>query len=110
MREIIPGIAIGAIIFPDSAPGPFGKIRPPQMPALINPIFGSRLAIFDRQGSLRAIENQDSTIGSCNQKSKIESRKSESFPFDRAWWLARNIVANPVNAFDFIDNPTGDPR
>ncbi len=34
VREIIPGVAIRAVILPHRAPLPFAQIRPPQMPAL----------------------------------------------------------------------------
>jgi len=30
--EVVPGIAAGAIVFPDSAPGPLGQIRAPVLP------------------------------------------------------------------------------
>jgi hypothetical protein len=35
VREIIPGIAVGAVIFPHRSPGALRQIRPPQMPALV---------------------------------------------------------------------------
>ena len=34
MREIIPGVAVRAVILPYRAPLPFAQIRPPQMPVL----------------------------------------------------------------------------
>ena len=35
---------------------------------------------------------------------------STSFPFDRGWWFAADVVADAIDAFDFVDDPCRHPR
>ena len=38
--------------------------------------------------------------------SKVENSKIQSFPFDRAWRLAGDVVTDAVDAFDFVADAT----
>jgi hypothetical protein len=53
----------------------------------------------------RCLAEDHSKLKTQNPKRKTVHRL---LPFNGAWWLSRNIVADSVDAFDLVDDSSGD--
>ena len=78
VREVVPGIAVRAVVLADCAPLPLAEIGPPEAPALLAAVGGGKARTLGRQGLGRSSFGAVHHVGSSVHLASSSARNSIS--------------------------------